>query len=115
MSFFDKTDGARVLNFGTVGTNAIGTLIAAPGSGNRIFIAGYVLNVSSGTLDLCLSYGLGSNGNSVVCRGVFLPGGGVSKNLYSPTSGGTTNAALTYQILSGAGTAYWNIEYWTEV
>ena len=106
-----NVDNLTPVSFGTMGTAAIGTLVAAPGAGVSIVVAQYTINVASGTPDVCLSYGLGSLGAGVIERGVFNPGGGVTVSLPLPTNGGTTNSPLTYQILSGAGTVYWNVKY----
>lgn len=104
-------DNLTPISFGTSGTGAIGTLIAAPGAGVSTVVVSYTINVASGTPDVCLSFGTAQSGRGVVERGVFNPGGGVTVALPYPTNGGTTNAPLTYQILAGAGTVYWNVKY----
>lgn len=96
------------------GTALIGTLIAAAGAGTGIYINSLSLTCMSGTLDMCLSFGLGSTTNQVVNRGLYVPGGGIAMTFPHPSFYGTSNSALTYQILSGAGTASWQVTYTTK-
>lgn len=105
---------SQVLPAFAIGTAAIGTLVSAAGAGTGIYINSYALTVMSGTLDMCLSFGLGSTSNQVVARGYFPPGGGVALSFDHPSFYGTANSALTYQILGGAGTASWAVTYNTK-
>jgi fibronectin-binding autotransporter adhesin len=97
-----------------VGTAAIGTLVAAIGAGTGIYPTSITLTAMSGTLDMVVSFGLGSTTNQVVQRGLYAPGGGVALSYPYPSFYGTSNSALTYQILSGAGTASWAVTYATK-
>lgn len=97
-----------------IGTAAIGTLVAAAGAGNGIYPNSVILTAMSGTLDMCLSFGLGSTSNQVVQRGLYAPGQGVAISFDNPSFYGTANSPLTYQILSGAGTASWAVTYNTK-
>lgn len=97
-----------------IGTAAIGTLVSAAGAGTGIYPNSVILTAMSGTLDMCLSFGLGSTTNQVVQRGLYSPGQGVAISFDNPSFYGTANSALTYQILSGAGTASWAVTYNTK-
>lgn len=94
-----------------VGTGAIGTLVSAVGAGTGIYVNSIIMTPMSGTLDMCLSFGLGSTTNQVVARGYFVPGGGIVQSFDNPSFYGTANSALTYQILGGSGTAVWQVNY----
>ena len=103
-----------VLSAFAVGTGAVGTLVAAVGAGTGIYVNSLALVAMSGTLDMCLSYALGSTTNQVVARGAFPAGAGIAMTFPHPSYYSTANAALTYQILGGAGTASWAVTYNTK-
>lgn len=94
-----------------IGTAAIGTLVSAVGAGTGIYVNSLQLIAMSGTLDMCLSFGLGSTTNQVVSRGLFPAGAGIALSFPNSSFYGTSNSALTYQILGGAGTASWQVTY----
>lgn len=105
---------SQVLPAFAIGTAAVGTLVSAPGAGNGIYINSISLAAMSGTLDMCLSFGLGSTTNQVVNRGLYIAGGGIAQSFDFPSFYGTANSPLTYQILGGAGTASWQVNYVTK-
>lgn len=102
---------SQVQSASFIGTGAVGTLVSAIGAGTGIYINSIILTAMSGTLDMCLSFALGSTTNQVVQRGLYVPGGGVALSFDNPSFYGTANSALTYQILGGAGTASWQVTY----
>jgi hypothetical protein len=97
-----------------IGTSAVGTLVSAAGAGIGIYPTSITLTPLSGTLDMCLSFGLGSTTPQVVARGNFVAGGGLTKDFSYPSFYATSNSPLTYQILGGAGTASWQVNYATK-
>jgi hypothetical protein len=101
------------LGFNQVGTAAIGTLVSAPGSGTATYLNNLTISVMSGTLDVCVGYGTAQSGTSVVERGLFVAGGGLTQR-YNAYSGSITNAALVWTIVSGAGTVAISGKYWNE-
>lgn len=105
---------SQVLSAFAIGTAAAGTLVSAGGAGVGIYPNSVILTAMSGTLDMCLSFALGSTSNQVVQRGLYAPGQGVAISFDNPSFYGTANSALTYQILSGAGTASWAVTYNTK-
>lgn len=107
------TAANTILNAGTVGTAAIGTLVssAAVGAGTSLFVTGYEILAISGTPEVALSFGTTIIGNQVISHGLFSAGGGVTKAKTFATNYGTTNAPLTYQIVSGSGTVSWSVDY----
>ena len=100
---------------GTTGVAVWGTLVAASGAGTKQYVSGVDVVVSSGTVEVAVTnIGVGgSTGAGVLTRGVFIAGGGVSKNFYPVIASGT-NGTLSYW-LGGAGTANITVQYWQGV
>lgn len=110
---FDSIPARSVLSQGTTGTAAIGTLVGAPGAGSQIWVTSYNIVVSSGTPEICLSYGTATQGSLVITRGAFSQGQGIAQNLMPPDCSNVFNQPLTFQIISGAGTVNWNVNYYS--
>lgn len=109
----------NIFNFGTVTNGTIGTLVAAPGAGTSIWINDVSVECYGGTVEAVVSWALsttggGAAGGGPVIRGNFTTGGGQQKTPAYPFNGGTTNSALTYNILSGSGTVSYLVSYWVE-
>jgi len=105
-----------VLTFGTLGTGAAytaGTVVAAGGAGTAHFVNSLSIVVTAGTVDCFIGYGTALVGAGVLTRGNFIAGGGISQQFPSAAGGNNTNAALTWAI-NGAGTASFNVSYWTQ-
>lgn len=98
-----------------VGTAAIGTLVAAAGSGTSIFVSSLSIKVLSGTLDVQLGFGTAEGGTTVLERGQFVTNSGIARSFPAAPGGNITNTALVYKIISGTGTASWNVSYTTGV
>src|SRR3972149_4962174 len=79
------------------------------------YVSGVDVVVSSGTVVLAVTnIGVGgSAGAGVLTRGVFIAGGGISKDFYPVIASGT-NGTLSYW-LGGAGTANITVQYWQGV
>ena len=105
---------SQVLSANVSGTLGIGTLVSAIGAGTGIYVQSIALDVGSGTLDLCLSFGTQITGAQVGNRGAYTTYGGIAQSFPQASFFGTSNSPLTYQILGGAGTAYWNVTYSTK-
>lgn len=108
-----------IFTYGTTTTGTIGTLVNAGGAGVRIFINDCSIISHNGTVDAIISWGLavnggGATGGGVVARGNFGAQGGIQKSFPYPTDGGTSNVALTFNQLGGAGTVTYTVSYWTE-
>lgn len=106
----------NILSFGTAGTAAIGTLVAAQGASTAIYVTGFSITPDSsalGTAEVCLSFGTAQTGTAVLFRGVLntLTSQPVISNLTFPVNAGITNTPLTYLIISGAGSVAWNANY----
>lgn len=99
----------QVVSNGAVGTAAAGTLVAAPAAGVGVYVNSFNFTAMSGTLDMCLSFGTQLSGNQVIARGLFAPGGGIALGVTNPSYYGTAAAPLTFQIVSGAGSASWSV------
>jgi len=104
----------QVLSAGTVSTGTIGTLVAAIGAGTGIYPTNLIINASSGTPDVVVSFGLQASGNQVVNRGVYAATGGAVIPFPYPSFYGTANSALTWNVLSGAGTISLSVLYSTK-
>lgn len=102
-----------ILHGGTAGTLGIGTLITAAsmGAGTAGFITGFQVTVISGSAEVILAFGTQVNGPQVIMHGGFPAGGGIARDIQYPHGYGTTNSAITYQILSGSGTVAWDVNY----
>lgn len=102
-----------ILHAGTSGTTGIGTLVtaAAIGAATALYPTGVRIVVISGTLEVALAFGSQVNGNQVIHHGLYPAGGGIAYSPIYPHGYGTTNSALTYQIISGAGTVSWDVDY----
>ena len=100
---------------GTTGAAVWGTLVAASGAGTKQYVSGVDVVVSSGTVEVAVTnIGIGGSvGAGVLTRGVFIAGGGISKDFYPVIASGT-NGTLSYW-LGGAGTANIIIQYWQGV
>ena len=100
---------------GTTGVAMWGTLVAASGAGTKQYVSGVDVVVSSGTVEVAVTnIGVGGSiGAGVLARGVFIAGGGISKDFYPVIASGT-NGTLSYW-LGGAGTANITIQYWQGV
>ena len=100
---------------GTTGAAVWGTLVAASGAGTKQYVSGVDVVVSSGTVEVAVTnIGVGgSAGAGVLTRGVFIAGGGISKDFYPVIASGT-NGTLSYW-LGGAGTANITVQYWQGV
>lgn len=98
---------------GTSGTIGIGTLVGTSsiGVGTALYITRYSILSISGTPEVILAFGSQTNGNQVVAHGLFPAGAGIAMPINEPHGFGTTNSPLTYQILSGAGTVAWDVDY----
>ncbi len=96
---------------GTSGTLGIGTLVAAPGASTAAYITNFRIVAISGTPEVILAFGTVTNGNQIVHHGLYPAGGGIANPIPYPHGYGTTNSPLTYQILSGAGTVSWDVDY----
>lgn len=104
----------NILSYGTSGTNAIGTLIGASGVGTYSWVSSLSLGVCSGTAEIVVSWGTQLTGTAVLERGVFVAGGGVSKDYTYAVNAGVSNSPLTWNIISGAGTISYSVKYWNE-
>src|SRR3990172_2759320 len=82
---------------GTTGAAVWGTLVAASGAGTKQYVSGVDVVVSSGTVEVAVTnIGVGgSAGAGVLTRGVFIAGGGISKDFYPVIASGT-NGTLSY-------------------
>lgn len=98
---------------GTAGTTAIGTLVgsATVGAGTALYPTNYRIIAISGTPEVILAFGSVTNGAQVIHHGLYPAGGGIASPISYPHGYGTTNAPLTYQILSGSGTVSWDVDY----
>jgi acylphosphatase len=105
---------AQVLSTGTTTSGTIGTLVAAAGAGTGIYINAFSLNALSGTPEIILSYALQAAGNQVVNRGAYVPGAGITESYPYPSYFGTANAALTWNVVAGAGTVSYMVNYTTK-
>lgn len=108
-----------IFTFGTVTNGTIGTLVAAPGSGTSVYIQDVSIQVYNGTAEPIISWGLsttggGAAGGGPIIRGNFAAGGGQQKSYPNAVNGGTSNVAVTYNILSGSGTVSYLLTYWVE-
>lgn len=108
-----------IFTFGTVTTGTIGTLVAAPGAATAIYVQNVSVQVYNGTAETLVSFGLsttggGATGGGPLVRGNYVGGGGQDKAFSNAVNGATTNVALTYNILSGAGTVAYQVSYWVE-
>ena len=98
---------------GTAGADTTGTLVTAGGVGTAHYIQQLSIVVHTGTTDCTIMYGTSQDGGSILARGNFPSGGGISKIFDESPGGNFTNNAVCYR-LGGAGTASFNISYWTE-
>lgn len=108
--------GTSYGTLGTTGLAMIGTLISASGAGTYQYINGLSIVVASGTVDCAItSVGTvaGPNGEGILARGQFPPGGGIARN-FGPTMRSGTNGTIGYW-MGGAGTAYFTVQYWQGV
>lgn len=98
---------------GTTGAAVRGTLVSAVGAGTDLMVSGLSIIVESGTVDCAICFGTmaGPNGADVLARGVFVPSAGIARDFTIPQS--KTNGTLTYY-MGGAGTAYFQVNYWDE-
>ena len=96
------------------GTEAIGTLIAAPGADTAIYLNELSISAHEDDIDIQIAYGTAETGDGVVTRVFTKAGGGIQKSFPIASSGGKTNTALTYTIINGSGTKSINCSYWTE-
>lgn len=105
-----------VVNAFATTTNAtIGTIIAAPSAGSAIFITSLDISVQSGTVEPVVSFGLAANGNQVISRGMYVPGGGIAKTYIPANSGSATGTALTWNVLTSSGTVSYNLAYFVAI
>lgn len=112
----DITRSSRTLvSYGTTSAGTIGTIVAAPGVGTSIFVTSLDIVSQNGTVEPVVSFGLVANGEGVLNRGNYGAQGGIAKSYVPANNGGTTNAALTWNLLSGSGTVSYNVVYFTEV
>lgn len=94
---------------GTGGTVA-GTLVAPTGAGTTLYLTGLSIVGHSGTADYAISRAVaGSAGAGVYARGLFAPGGGISRDFSTPINMGT-NGTLAY-FVTGNGTASFTVSY----
>lgn len=102
-----------ISNVGTTGTAAIGTLIGTStiGAGTGVYITGFHILVISGTPEVNLAFGTQKINNQVIAHGLFPAGGGIARDRTFPHAYGTTASPLTYEIISGAGTVSWEVDY----
>lgn len=110
----DQTPVNNVLSYSTTGTASIGTLIAAPGVGTSIILESVSMVVHNGTSDVMIGYGTAQSGTTVVERGLFTAGGGISKDYSHPIGKNITNTALVYDQITGTGTVTYTVKYYTE-
>lgn len=107
-----------IITFGTAGTLGIGTLVAAPGVGTSIYVVGYSIDADTsvlGTPEVCLSFGSVITGQGVFTRSTLVTTNNpIIQTFPFGVNGGTTNSPLTYQIISGAGSVSWNVQYFTQ-
>lgn len=101
--------------YGTTSAGTIGTIIAAPSAGSAIFLTGLEVSVQSGTVEPVVSFGLAANGNGVMSRGLYTPGGGVYKAFTPANSGSNTGTALTWNVLTSSGTVSYVVSYFIAV
>lgn len=107
------TGGATNGQFGTLGTAgaaAFGTLQGASGAGTQYYVSGVAMVVASGTVDCQISFGSANQGTGILCRGQFPPGLGIGRT-FIPVKLSGTNAELIYW-LGGAGTVFFQVDYW---
>lgn len=112
----DHNPVEAVTSYGTLGTTAAavrGTLVAAVGAGTDLMVSGCSMVVDSGTVDCAICFGTmaGPNGADVIVRGKFPAGGGIARDFTIPLE--KTNGTLTYY-MGGAGTVYFQVNYWDE-
>jgi hypothetical protein len=105
----------EIMSYGTTTNGTIGTLIAAPSAGSAIFISYLDVQQQSGTAETVVSWGLAAQGNQVLSRGNYIVGGGIAKSYPIAVSGSATGTALTFNMLSGAGTVSYNVGYFIAV
>lgn len=110
-SFNPKPVVNTIVSAGTTTNGTIGTLVAAQGVGTTSYITGFHVLAVSGTPEVLLSYGLQATGAQVIARGVFPAGGGIARDKTYPHGYGTTNSAVTFNVLSGSGTVSWSVDY----
>lgn len=102
----------NLIPFSTTSTGTIGTLVAAPSAGSSVWINDVSINSHNGTVDALVSYGLTTNGTSVILRGNYGAQGGQQRSFPSAINGGgITGSAVTFNILGGSGTVTYNISY----
>jgi hypothetical protein len=102
-----------ISSVGTTGTTAIGTLIGTStiGVGTGVYITRFHILAISGTPEVNLAFGSQKTNNQVIAHGLFPAGGGITQALNFPHAFGTTQSPLTYEIVSGAGTVSWAVDY----
>ncbi len=104
-----------VNSYGTTTAGTIGTLIAAPSAGSSIFVTSLDVSQVTGTAESVVSWGVVAQGNQVLSRGLYTVGGGIAKSYTPANSGSATGTALTFNLLSGAGTISYNVSYFVAV
>src|SRR3990167_2343225 len=102
----------NILTYGTSSTNSAVTLLAAPGVGTSHWVETTSIVVASGTQEVLVSWGTQTGGTAILASGLFTPGGGIQKTFKHAVNGGITNTVLTWNVLSGSGTVYYNVSYW---
>lgn len=105
----------NIVSFSTTSVGTIGTIVAAPGQGTSIFVTNLDVVVQSGTCEPVVSFALAANGAGVLNRGMYGALGGISKSFIPANNGGTTNAALTWNVLTSSGTVSYSVSYFLEV
>lgn len=101
-------------DFGTMTAGTIGTLVSAPGASTSLWVTNLTVSNYAGTTEPCVSFGLAQTGNGVLFRGQLGAQGGIQKNYLPAYNGGTTNAALTWNMLTGSGSVSYSVTYFTE-
>lgn len=112
---FDPKPNRNVLNYSTTTTGTVGTLVAAPSAGSSVWVTSLDISVQSGTVEPLVSFNLATNGQGVLNRGNYVAGGGIAKTYTPATNANNTGTALTFNILSGAGTVSYNVGYFVDV
>ena len=60
---------------------------------------------------MVVSFGTTLTGSQVIERGLFIAGGGIAASYPASTPGGTSNAPLTWNVVSGSGTVAFTVKY----
>lgn len=88
-------------------------MASTAGVGTKHYVQGITIIVESGTVDCAITFGTAGslNGNTVLARGKFAPTTGLTEQYMQALPSGT-GGTITYW-MGGAGTASFNVKYWT--